>query len=130
MSLIEPEGWARGKGYAHGVLRDGVLALSGQVGWDQCTQTIVPGGFAAQCRQALANVAALLRTAGAQPEDLVRVTWYITDRDAYLRARAEIGAAWQEHFGRHYPAMAVVIVAGLLEPEALVEIEATAVLAA
>lgn len=127
--LIEPEGWPRGAGYAHGVVRPGrVLALAGQIGWEPRTQQLVSGGFAAQCRQTFANIAALLRTAGARPEHMVRATWYITDGDAYLAARREIGVAWREHFGSHYPAMAVVVVAGLVERGALVEIEVTAVI--
>jgi enamine deaminase RidA (YjgF/YER057c/UK114 family) len=127
--FIEPPGWPRGAGYAHAVARTGrTLALAGQIGWDPRTQQLVPGGFAAQCRQAFANVRALLDAAGARPEDLVRITWYITDRAAYLAARVEIGAAWREYFGRHYPAMTVVVVAGLIEPAALVELEATAVI--
>jgi enamine deaminase RidA (YjgF/YER057c/UK114 family) len=125
--LIEPEGWKRGTGYAHGVVGEGRFVFTaGQIGWDPRTQVLVPGGFAAQARQALENVAAVMRAAGAAPSGLVRMTWYITSREAYLEAAKEIGAAYREIFGRHYPAMAVVIVAGLLDAGALVEIEATA----
>lgn len=126
---VAPEGWPRGAGYAHAVVGEGrLLLLSGQIGWDPRTQRLAPGGFAAQCRQAFANIAEVLRSAHAEPAHLARLTWYITDRAGYLDARREIGAAWRECFGRHYPAMSVVVVAGLLEPGALVEIEATAVI--
>jgi enamine deaminase RidA (YjgF/YER057c/UK114 family) len=126
---VAPEGWPRPSGYADGVLATGrILVTSGQIGWDPHTHRIVAGGFTAQVRQALANVAAVLRAGGAEPEHLVRLTWYITDRRAYLDARAEVGRAYREIIGRHYPAMAIVIVAGLVEAEAMVEIEATAVL--
>jgi enamine deaminase RidA (YjgF/YER057c/UK114 family) len=101
--------------------------VGGQIGWD-ADQRIVSDDFAAQVRQALANVVAVLAEAGAKPEHLVRLTWYLTSRDEYQAALSEIGAAYRELIGRHYPAMSVVIVAGLLEPRAKVEIEATAVI--
>ena len=122
-----PEGWPRPKGYANGVAATGrQVHVAGQVGWN-------PQGiwetddFAAQTRQALANVVAVLACAGAKPEHLVRMTWYVTSRDEYNAALAEVGAAWRELIGRNFPAMSVVVVAGLLEPRAKVEIEATAV---
>jgi enamine deaminase RidA (YjgF/YER057c/UK114 family) len=128
-SFLLPDGWQRGSGYAHGVVAEGrMVALAGQVGWDPQTQRIASDDFAAQTRQALANVAALLRSAGATPDQLVRMTWYITDRDGYHASLKQIGTAWREFFGRHYPAMSVVIVAGLIEEGALIEIEATAVI--
>lgn len=128
VTVIEPDGWPRGVGYAHGTSAHGrIVCVAGQVGWDPLTQQIVAPDFAGQARQALANVAAVLRAGGARPEDVVRMTWYITDKRGYHGAQREIGAAYREHFGRHYPAMAVVIVAGLIEDGALVEIEATAV---
>jgi enamine deaminase RidA (YjgF/YER057c/UK114 family) len=126
---VTPDGWPRGAGYAHGMIAHGrTLCIAGQVGWDPVTQQMVSDEFAGQAAQALANTAAVLRAAGATAEQLVRVTWYITDRQAYLDARGPIGAAWREHFGRNFPAMSVVVVAGLIEDGALLEIEATAVL--
>ena len=125
--ILQPEGWARPRGYANGVAAEGrQVFVSGQIGWD-ADQRIVSGDFATQARQALANIVAVLATAGAKPEHLVRLTWFVTSRDDYNAALAEIGAAYRELIGRHYPAMSVVVVAGLLEPRAKVEIEATAV---
>ena len=125
--ILQPPGWARPRGYANGVAAEGrQVFVSGQIGWD-AEQRFVGDGFAAQARQALANVVAVLACAGARPEHLVRLTWYVTSRDEYNAALAEIGAAYRELIGRHYPAMSVVVVAGLLEPRAKVEIEATAV---
>jgi enamine deaminase RidA (YjgF/YER057c/UK114 family) len=126
--ILQPEGWARPRGYANGIAAEGrQVFVSGQIGWDS-DQRIVSDDFAAQARQALANIVAVLATAGAKPEHLVRLTWFVTRRDEYDAAQTEIGAAYRELIGRHYPAMSVVIVAGLLEPRAKVEIEATAVL--
>lgn len=126
---IEPKGWPRGRGYAHAVAARGtVLCLAGQIGWDPENLTLVPGGFAAQAGRALDNVAALLRAAGALPEHVVRMTWFVTDRQAYLDAQHDTGVAYRRVFGSHFPAMSVVVVSALLEEGALVEIEATAVL--
>ena len=126
--ILQPDGWARPRGYANGIAADGrQVFVSGQIGWD-ADQRIVSDEFAAQARQALANVVAVLACAGAVPAHLVRLTWYVTSRDEYNAALAEIGAAYRELIGRHYPAMSVVVVAGLLEPRAKVEIEATAVI--
>ena len=126
--ILQPEGWARPRGYANGIAAEGrQVFVSGQIGWDS-DQRIVSDDFAAQARQALANIVAVLATAGAKPEHLVRLTWFVTRRDEYDAAQTEIGAAYRALIGRHYPAMSVVIVAGLLEPRAKVEIEATAVL--
>lgn len=125
--ILEPPGWARPRGYANGIAAEGrQVYVSGQIGWDEA-QRIASDDFAAQARQALANVVAVLGAAGAGPEHLVRLTWYVTSRDEYNAALAELGASYRELIGRHYPAMSVVIVAGLLEPRAKVEIEATAV---
>lgn len=125
--ILQPEGWARPRGYANGVAAEGrQVFVSGQIGWD-AAQRIVSDDFAAQARQTLANIVAVLAAAGAKPEHLVRLTWFVTSRDEYNAALAEIGAAYRELIGRHYPAMSVVVVAGLLEPRARVEIEATAV---
>lgn len=129
MDIIQPDAWPRPKGYANGVIAEGrVIAVAGQVGWDPRTERIVSPDFAAQVRQALANIAAVLAAAAASPANVVRLTWYVTSRDEYVAAQAAVGAAYREVFGSHYPAMTLVIVAGLLEPGAKVEIEATAVL--
>jgi enamine deaminase RidA (YjgF/YER057c/UK114 family) len=125
--ILQPPGWARPRGYANGIAATGRLVfVAGQIGWD-AEQRFAGDDFAAQVRQALANVVAVLACAGAKPEHLVRMTWYVTSRDEYNAAVAEVGAAWRELVGRNYPAMSVVVVAGLLEPRAKVEIEATAV---
>jgi enamine deaminase RidA (YjgF/YER057c/UK114 family) len=125
--ILQPPGWAPPRGYANGVAAEGrQVYVAGQIGWD-AEQRLVGDGFAAQVRQALANVVAVLACAGAKPEHIVRMTWYVTSRDEYNASLAEIGAAYRELIGRNYPAMSVVVVAGLLEPRAKVEIEATAV---
>ncbi len=129
MRLVEPEGWARPSGYANGVAARGeVLAIAGQVGWNPATCRVESADLVVQARTALENVAAVVRAAGGVPENVVRMTWYVVDRDAYSGALRALGAAYREVFGRHYPAMTLIVVAGLLEPGALVEIEATAVL--
>ena len=129
MKIVQPAGWPRPSGYANGVIASGrVVAVSGQIGWNPTTGTFETDEMAAQARQALDNLVVVLRAAGAEPRHVVRLTWYVTDRAAYLTARREIGDAYRTLFGNHYPAMSVVIVAGLLDPRAKVEIEATAVL--
>jgi len=123
---IHPAGWLPAKGYANGVLtRDGTLHIGGQIGWD-AHKTMVPGGFIAQMRQALRNIAAIVEAAGGQVDDVTRMTWFVTDKAEYLARQSEVGAAYREVFGKHFPAMSMVIVAGLVEDDALVEIEATA----
>jgi enamine deaminase RidA (YjgF/YER057c/UK114 family) len=125
--ILQPPGWARARGYANGVAAAGRLVfVAGQIGWD-ADQRFQSDDFAQQVRQALANVVAVLACADARPEHVVRLTWYVTSRDEYNAALVEIGAAYRELMGRHFPAMSVVVVAGLLEPRAKVEIEATAV---
>ncbi len=127
LRILHPDGWAAPKGYANGVLATGrQLHVAGQIGWD-AQQRMVPGGLVSQTRQALENIVAVLASGGARPEHLVRLTWYLTDRAAYLAASKEIGAVYREVIGRHYPAMTAVEVSALMEAEALVEIEATAV---
>jgi enamine deaminase RidA (YjgF/YER057c/UK114 family) len=127
-SFLQPEGWAPPSGYANGIAARGRLVfVAGQVGWNPATCGFESDDFAAQTAQALRNVAAVLREAGAGPEHVVRMTWYLTDKAAYLAARRDIGRAWREVMGRHYPAMAAVVVAALIEDRALIEIEATAV---
>ncbi len=127
LRILHPDGWAAPKGYANGILATGrQLHVAGQIGWD-AQQRMVPGGLVSQTRQALENIVAVLASGGARPEHLVRLTWYLTDRAAYLAASKEIGAVYREVIGRHYPAMTAVEVSALMEAEALVEIEATAV---
>ncbi len=127
MRTLLPPGWPRPKGYANGVEAEGRLVfVSGQVGWTpdfKFEATTLPAQFA----QTLDNTLAVLREAGAGPEHIARMTWYITDKRAYLAAQAEIGAIWREKLGKTYPAMAVVEVKALIEDEALIEIETTAV---
>lgn len=121
-------GWARPHGYSDGMSAAGrVVVTAGLIGWNPESQRLETDNLASQVAQALRNVVAVLAAAGARPEHLVRLTWYITNRDEYLGARQAIGIAYREIIGRHYPAMAVVVVSGLLEPRAKVEIEATAV---
>ena len=126
---VEPAGWSRPKGYSNGVLARGAqsfLFVSGQVAWDADQRLVARGDFAAQFAQALRNVVAVVKAAGGWPEHIVRMTVYVTDKRLYSARTKEIGAAWREIMGKHYPAMALVQVADLLEPGALVEIEATA----
>ena len=126
--LLQPDGWAAPRGYSNGVVATGrQLYVAGQIGWD-AQQRMVPGGLVPQVRQALENIVTVLATGGARPEHLVRLTWYLTDRAAYLAAAKEIGAVYREVIGRHYPAMTAVAVSALMEAEAVVEIEATAVI--
>ncbi|MBI1944213.1 MAG: RidA family protein [Deltaproteobacteria bacterium] len=125
--VLQPEGWTRPRGYANGISASGrLIFVAGQIGWDE-RERMVEGGFVPQVRQALKNVVAVLAVDGARPEHLVRLTWYVTDREAYLGAGAALGAAYREVIGKHYPAMSAVQVKALMETGALVEIEATAV---
>ena len=126
---LQPDGWAAPRGYSHGVATSGrLVVLAGQVGWNPVTAAFETDDFAAQVRQALTNVRVLLDAAGAQPAHLIRLTWYITSREHYLAALKPIGASYRELLGAYYPPMSVVIVSGLVEPRAQVEIEATAVI--
>ena len=125
---IQPEGWAPAKGYANGILAEGrTIWVAGQIGWN-ADQVFEAEDFIGQTAQALRNVVAVVEAAGGTPEHIVRMTWYITDKQAYVGAQREIGQAYREIVGRHFPAMTLVVVADLLENKALVEIEATAVL--
>jgi len=127
-ALLHPPTWPRGAGFSHGIIAEGrQIFVAGQIGWDPVTQRLISGPIAAQTRQALANIVAVLAEGGAEPRHLVRLTWYITDPDLYRREREAIGAAYREVIGRHYPPMSVVVVSALLEEGAEVEIEATAV---
>lgn len=128
MDILQPPGWPRPSGYANGVCAAGkVVAVAGQIGWNPRTGKFETDDLVGQVRQALANIVVVLREAGAEPSHVIRLTWYVTSRDAYLAQAKAIGAAYREAFGRHYPAMSVVAVAGLVEAKAKVEIEATAV---
>lgn len=125
--ILQPDGWPRPRGYANGISARGrTIHVAGQIGWD-AQQRLVGGGLVAQARQALANIVAVLAADGARPEHLVRLTWYVTDRSAYLAAGEALGAAYRESIGRHFPAMTAVEVSSLMEPAAVVEIEATAI---
>ena len=131
LERIDPEALGgRGRGYSNGILAPAgarLLFVAGQVGWDR-ERRMVEGGFAAQFERALANVVEVVRAAGGAPEHLARVTIYVVDRNEYSAMLSAVGAAWRRVVGSHYPAMALVEVAGLLEPGARVEIEATAAL--
>ncbi len=123
---IHPEGWLPAKGYANGVLtKDGVLYIGGQIGWDS-NKEFVSDSFVTQMRQALRNIADIVHAAGGEITDVTRLTWYVTDKTEYLAHQKEVGGAYRAVFGRHFPAMSVVVVAGLVEDAAKVEIEATA----
>jgi enamine deaminase RidA (YjgF/YER057c/UK114 family) len=128
LRFLQPDGWVPPRGYANGVVAEGRLVfVAGQVGWNTGGQ-FETDDFVAQVEQALVNVVAVLRTAGAAPEHLVRMTWYVTDKAAYVTRQTEIGQVYRRVIGRHFPAMTLLVVAGLLDDRALVEIEATAVL--
>jgi enamine deaminase RidA (YjgF/YER057c/UK114 family) len=128
MRTLLPPGWPRPKGYANGIEARGKLVfVAGVIGWDE-QEKIVSDDFGAQFRQVLVNTMAVLHEAGAGPEHIARMTWYVTSRDEYIAALPALGAAWKDLMGRNYPTMAVVIVAGLVEPGAKVEIESTAVI--
>jgi enamine deaminase RidA (YjgF/YER057c/UK114 family) len=126
-TILQPEGWARPKGYANGVAAEGRLVfIGGQIGWNgqnrfECHDLV------GQVRQTLQNVVAVLAEAGAKPEHVVSMTWYLTDKKDYLANLVSIGKAYREVIGRHFPAMAVVEVTALVEDEAKVEIQAMAV---
>jgi enamine deaminase RidA (YjgF/YER057c/UK114 family) len=125
--MLNPPGWPRGKGYSHGIEAEGrMVFVSGQVGWD-AGMKFQSLDFATQLRQALLNTKAILAEAGAGPEHVVRMTWYVVDRAEYLSSLAEVGAAYREVMGKSFPAMAVVEVKGLIEDGARLEIETTAV---
>jgi enamine deaminase RidA (YjgF/YER057c/UK114 family) len=127
--ILQPAGWPRPKGYANGVLAEGrVIFTGGLVGWDE--QGVFAMGFVPQVRQTLLNIKAVLAEGGAEPKHLTRLTWYVTSIDDYLVDPKSLGAAYREIIGNHFPAMATVQVARLVEPAALVEIEATAVIPA
>ncbi len=128
LKILQPPGWAKPKGFANGIAVKGgtTVYVAGQVAFNE-RNSIEETTFAGQFRQALQNTLAVLAEAGARPEHVVRMTWYVTDKREYLGALKEVGAAWRELMGRHYPAMAVVQVGALVEDAAKIEIETTAV---
>ena len=127
MKFLQPPNWPRPKGYANGVATHGSLVfLSGIVGWNARGE-FAASDFTSQVRQALLNIVEILTEAQARPEHIARMTWYVLDKNEYMAAASEMGAAYREIIGRHYPAMTVVEVSGLVEPNARVEIEVTAV---
>jgi enamine deaminase RidA (YjgF/YER057c/UK114 family) len=127
MKFLQPPNWPRPKGYANGVAtRGSLIFLSGIVGWNARGE-FAASDFTSQVRQALLNIVEILKEAQARPEHIARMTWYVLDKNEYMAAAREMGAAYREIIGRHYPAMTVVEVSGLVEPNARVEIEVTAV---
>ena len=128
---VRPDDWKSAQGYENGVLveRGGrMLFVAGQIAWDADQKLVGAGDMGAQFIQALENVLTVVEEAGGRPDEIVRMTVYVTDKKAYLAATKAIGGAWRKLMGKYYPAMALVQVADLLEPKALVEIEATAVI--
>lgn len=123
MKVVNPQKWPRPSGYSNGIIENGFLFVSGQVGWDETGA--FPSDLVAQVRQALQNICAVIEAAGASTQRIVRLTWYVTDRNAYKARRGEVGAAYRDIIGRHFPAMSVIEVSGLVEDAAQVEIEAT-----
>lgn len=127
MRILQPKGWVRPRGYSNGIAARGeVVFVAGQIGWNAAGE-FESDDFVEQTRQALSNVVAVLAEAGAAPDRITRMTWYVADKQQYLDAAREVGAVYREIIGDHYPAMTLVA-AGLLEDRALVEIEATAVI--
>ncbi len=130
VAVDPPEVGGRGSGYSNGIVAPAgsrILFVSGQVGWDS-ERRLVAGGFVPQLEAALENVAAVVRAAGGEPTDVARLTLFVVDKGEYLAGLGAVGAAYRRVFGRHFPAMSLVEVRGLLEPGARVEVEATAAL--
>ena len=126
--ILQPEGWPKPKGYSNGIAATGrMVFVGGQVGWDE-NEKFNSENFADQVRQALLNTVAILKEAGAGPEHITRMTWYVTDKQAYLGDLKAVGQAYRDVIGRNFPAMALVQVVALVEDEARVEIETTAVI--
>jgi enamine deaminase RidA (YjgF/YER057c/UK114 family) len=128
MKCLQPPTWVRPKGYANGVIASGrTVFVSGMIGWD-ANARLVSRDFVGQARQALSNVVEVLSEAGAKPEHIARMNWYVVDKNEYVGAHEQLGVIYREIIGRHYPAMTAVQVAGLIEDGARVEIEVTAVI--
>ncbi len=128
LSVLLPAGWRRPSGYSNGIVAEGrQVFVAGMIGWDETGR--FPGdGMSEQFRQVMRNTLAVLREARAKPQHVVRMTWFITDRDEYLTSLAQIGEIYRELMGKHYPVMAVVQVVALIEAQAKIEIETTAVI--
>ena len=129
MKILQPPEWAPARGYSNAILAEGTpVFLAGQVGWDPVTQKFRHTDFLGQFQQALQNIEAVLAETDARPEHIVRMTWFIVDREMYLNSLERLGQVYRGVMGRHYPAMTVVGVATLVDSQALLEIEATAVI--
>ena len=128
--FLQPRNWLPPKGYSNGVAAEGrQVFVAGQIGWSERAE-LVSDDFVAQVERALAYIVQVLAEAGGEPRHLTRLTWFVTDKSAYVARQKEIGEAYRRVIGRHFPAMSLIVVAGLLEPGAKVEIEATAVIPA
>jgi enamine deaminase RidA (YjgF/YER057c/UK114 family) len=128
LEFLHPQHWKRARGYANGIVAEGrTVFVAGQIGWN-AAQKFESEDFVAQVRRALENVVAVIQEAGGAPAHVTRLTWYITDKKEYLSRLTEVGEAYRSVMGRHFPAMTVVQVTGLMEDQAKVEIEACAVL--
>jgi enamine deaminase RidA (YjgF/YER057c/UK114 family) len=126
---VHPDGWKPAKGYANGMIGEGrMLFVGGQIGWN-ANQEFETDDFIGQMSQALENILAVVREAGGEASDITRLTWYVTDKAEYLAHQREVGAAYRAVMGYHFPAMTMVVVAGLVEDRAKIEIEATAMIA-
>ena len=129
MQVLHPEGWPRPRGFSNAIMAEGrVIAVAGQIGVDPVSGAMPDTSFGAQTRLALANTIAILREGGAGAENIIEMTWYVTDIAAYKAAGREIGAAWKETLGRHFPAITLVQVSALLHENAMIEISTTAVI--
>ncbi|MHA3914605.1 RidA family protein [Halovulum sp. GXIMD14793] len=126
---IHPDGWAPALGYANGMLMpDGTLHIGGQIGWDK-DKKFVLGGLIPQMEQALRNIAEIVEAAGGEVGDVGRLTWFVKDKAEYMANQREVGAAYRRVFGKHFPAMSLIVISELVEDEAVIEIEATAYIA-
>ena len=124
--IVQPEGWAPAKGYANGILTEGkTLYIGGQIGWNS-EKIFEEKDFIGQMEQVLKNIKEIVEAVGGRVENIVRLTWFIIDKGDYMANQSAVGAAYRRVFGRHFPAMSVVVVKELIEDEALIEIEATA----
>jgi enamine deaminase RidA (YjgF/YER057c/UK114 family) len=128
MEILQPPDWPRAKGYSNGIKARGSLVfVAGEIGWNPKTEKIETDDFVGQFRQTLENIVAILAEGGAGPEHIVRMTWFVTDKQEYLSNLSGIGEAYRDVIGRNYPTMAAIEIKGLMEPGAKIEIETTAV---
>ena len=129
MEILQPPDWPRAKGYSNGIKARGALVfIAGEIGWNPKTEELETDDFVEQFRQTLKNIVAILSEGGGKPEHIVRMTWFVTDKQEYLSSLRGIGEAYREVIGKHYPVMAAIEIKGLMEPGAKVEIETTAVI--